>query len=185
MSFHRTALPGVILVEPEVHGDARGFFVETYHERRYVEGGIGEQFVQDNHSKSKRGTLRGLHAQLHKPQGKLVRAVEGEIFDVAVDVRSGSPTFGRWVGELLSAENFRQLYVPPGFVHGFCVLSESAQVEYKVTAFYDQDDEYGVIWNDPDIAIDWPIDDPLLSDRDRAAPTLREIEDRLPRYEGE
>ncbi len=185
MKFNLTALEGVILVEPAVHGDARGFFVETYHEQRYVAGGIAERFVQDNHSKSKRGTLRGLHAQLHKPQGKLVRAIEGEIFDVAVDVRRGSPTFGRWVGEILSADNFRQLYVPPGFVHAFCVLSESAQVEYKVTAFYDRDDEYGVIWNDPDIAIDWPIDQPLLSDRDRAAPTLRDIEDRLPVYGAE
>ncbi len=183
MKFTHTALEGVILVEPTVHGDARGFFVETYHEQRYVAGGIAERFVQDNHSKSKRGTLRGLHAQLRRPQGKLVRAIEGEIFDVAVDVRRGSPTFGQWVGELLSAENFRQLYVPPGFVHGFCVLSDSAQVEYKVTDFYDRDDEYGVIWNDPAIGIDWPIDDPLLSDRDRAAPALREIEE-LPIYEG-
>lgn len=185
MKFTLTDLEGVILVEPKVHGDARGFFVETYHEQRYVAGGIAERFVQDNHSKSKRGTLRGLHAQRHRPQGKLVRAVEGEIFDVAVDVRRGSPTFGRWVGELLSAGNFRQLYVPPGFVHGFCVLSQSAQVEYKVTDFYDQDDEYGIVWDDPDIAIDWPIDDPLLSDRDRAAPTLREIENRLPVYRAE
>ena len=185
MRFNLTALDGVILVEPTVHGDARGFFLETYHEQRYIAGGIAERFVQDNHSKSKRGTLRGLHAQRHRPQGKLVRAVEGEIFDVAVDVRRGSPTFGRWVGEILSAENFRQLYVPPGFVHGFCVLSESAQVEYKVTDFYDQGDEYGVIRNDPDIGIDWPIDDPLLSDRDRAAPTLRELADTLPVYEAE
>ncbi len=182
MKFTHTALDGVILVEPAVHGDARGFFLETYHRQRYVAGGIAEGFVQDNHSKSKRGTLRGLHAQLQKPQGKLVRAIEGEIFDVAVDVRRGSPTFGEWVGEILSAENFRQLYVPPGFVHGFCVLSESAQVEYKVTALYDRADEYGVIWNDPDVGIEWPIDDPLLSDRDRAAPRLREIED-LPLYE--
>ncbi len=185
MRFNLTELEGVILVEPRVHGDDRGFFVETYHEQRYVAGGIAERFVQDNHSKSRRGTLRGLHAQHSRPQGKLVRAIEGEIFDVAVDVRRGSPTFGHWVGEILSAENFHQLYVPPGFVHGFCVLSESAQVEYKCTDFYDQDDEYGIIWNDPDIALDWPIDEPLLSDRDRAAPTLREIEDRLPVYTAE
>ncbi len=183
MKFHRTALAGVILVEPAVLRDARGFFLETYHRKRYVGGGIVERFVQDNHSKSKRGTLRGLHAQLRRPQGKLVRAVEGEIFDVAADVRRGSPTFGQWVGEVLSAENFRQLYLPPGFVHGFCVLSESAQVEYKVTDFYDRDDEYGVAWNDPDVGIEWPIDDPLLSDRDRAAPRLREIAD-LPDYDG-
>ncbi len=183
MKFNLTDLEGVILVEPEVYGDDRGFFLETYHEKRYVAGGIPDRFVQDNHSKSKRGTLRGLHAQLNNPQGKLVRAVEGEIFDVAVDVRRGSPTFGKWVGETLSAENFRQLYVPSGFVHGFCVLSESAQVEYKVTDFYDREDEYGIIWNDPDINIDWPIQEPLLSDRDRAAPSLRDIEDRLPVYE--
>ncbi len=183
MKFNLTDLEGVILVEPAVYGDDRGFFLETYHEKRYVAGGIAEHFVQDNHSKSRRGTLRGLHGQLQNPQGKLVRATEGEIFDVAVDVRRGSPTFGTWVGAALSAENFRQLYVPPGFVHGFCVLSESAQVEYKVTDFYDQEDEYGIIWNDPDIGIDWPIDQPLLSDRDRAAPSLRELEDRLPVYD--
>ncbi len=184
MNFIPTALGGVILVEPTVHGDARGFFLETYHRQKYVAGGIAEPFVQDNHSKSKRGTLRGLHAQLRQPQGKLVRAIEGEIFDVAADVRRGSPTFGHWVGEILSADNFRQLYVPPGFVHGFCVLSESAQVEYKVTALYDRDDEYGVIWNDLAIGIDWPIADPLLSDRDRAAPRLSEIEN-LPDYPAE
>ncbi len=182
MEFQNTALDGVILVRPTVHGDGRGFFVETYHQERYVDGGITERFVQDNHSRSKGRTLRGLHAQLLRPQGKLVRAIEGEIFDIAVDVRRGSPTFGKWVGEVLSAENFHQLYVPPGFLHGFCVLSDSAQVEYKVTTFYDSADEYGVIWNDPDIAIEWPLEDPLLSDRDHAAPSLREIEDRLPRY---
>ncbi len=183
MKFHRTALEGVILVEPQVHGDTRGFFLETYHRQRYVRGGIVERFVQDNHSKSKLGTLRGLHAQRHRPQGKLVRAIEGEIFDVAADVRRGSPTFGQWVGEVLSAENFRQLYVPPGFVHGFCVISESAQVEYKVTDFYDREDEYEVLWNDPDIGVEWPIEEPLLSDRDRAAKRLREIED-LPVFGG-
>ncbi len=176
MKFSHTPLEGVILVEPAVHGDARGFFLETYHQQKYAHGGIAERFVQDNHSKSKRGTLRGLHAQLRRPQGKLVRAVEGEIFDVAADVRRGSPTFGQWFGANLSADNFRQLYVPPGFVHGFCVLSESAQVEYKVTDFYDPADDYGVAWNDPDIGIDWPISDPLLSDKDREAPRLRDIE---------
>ena len=185
MNFERTSLPGVILVEPDVHGDARGFFLETYHREKYAAGGIDEVFVQDNHSKSRRGTLRGLHAQRLKPQGKLVRAVEGEIFDVAVDVRRGSPTFGQWVGEVLSAENFRQLYIPPGFVHGFCVLSESAQVEYKCTALYDSADDYIVIWNDAEIGIEWPIDAPLLSDRDRQAPTLREIEHLLPVWDGE
>ncbi|MCP3957228.1 MAG: dTDP-4-dehydrorhamnose 3,5-epimerase [bacterium] len=184
MNFKKTSLPGVILVEPDVHGDHRGFFLETYHREKYAAGGIDEVFVQDNHSKSRRGTLRGLHAQRLTPQGKLVRAIEGEIFDVAADVRRGSPTYGHWVGELLSAENFRQLYVPPGFVHAFCVLSESAQVEYKCTALYDPTDDYIVVWNDPDIGIEWPISDPLLSDRDREAPTLREVEHLLPAWDG-
>ncbi len=183
MKFLTTDLEGVILVEPTVHSDPRGFFLETYHQAKYTAGGIVETFVQDNHSRSERGTLRGLHAQFRHPQGKLVRAVEGEIFDVAVDVRRGSPAFGRWVGEILSAENFRQLYVPPGFVHGFCVLSDSAQVEYKCTDFYHQDDEYSVTWNDPDIGIEWPITDPLLSTRDREARRLSELADRLPVYE--
>jgi len=182
MEFRHTALAGVILVEPDVHKDQRGFFLETYHLEKYVAGGIPQRFVQDNHSKSKRGTLRGLHAQRHQPQGKLVRAIEGEIFDVAVDVRRGSPTFGQWVGELLSAENFRQLYIPPEFVHGFCVLSETAQVEYKCTTLYDRDDEFSVIWNDPDIGIEWPVAEPLLSARDAEAPRLRDITELLPRY---
>lgn len=184
MEFLTTELEGVILVEPTVHSDARGFFLETYHQRKYAGGGIPETFVQDNHSRSARATLRGLHGQFRHPQGKLVRAVEGEIFDVAVDVRRGSPTFGRWVGEILTAKNFRQLYVPPGFVHGFCVLSESAQVEYKCTDFYDQSDEYSVMWNDPEIGVEWPIAEPLLSSRDSSALSLSEIADRLPVYEG-
>lgn len=182
MEFRETAIPEVKLVVPDVHGDHRGFFLETYHFEKYAEGGIGERFVQDNHSKSKGKTLRGLHAQDKHPQGKLVRAVEGEIFDVAADVRRGSPTFGKWVGEVLSAENFRQLYVPPGFVHGFCVLSESAQVEYKCTDVYAPNDELSVVWNDPDLAIEWPLDDPLLSGKDAEAPRLAEIMDRLPSY---
>ncbi len=180
MKFRHTALDGVILVEPTVHGDDRGFFLETYHLEKYSRGGIAEAFVQDNHSRSKRGTLRGLHAQRLNPQGKLVRAVEGEIFDVAVDVRRGSPTFGQWVGEMLTAENFHQLFVPAGFIHGFCVLSESAQVEYKCTALYDQDDEFSVAWNDPDIGIDWPVDTPLLSARDSSAQRLLDLEELLP-----
>lgn len=184
MKFQQTKLPGVILVEPDVHGDERGFFLETYHRDKYADGGIDAQFVQDNHSKSSHGILRGLHAQEKDPQGKLVRAVEGEIFDVAADMRRGSPHFGQWVGEVLSAENFRQLYVPPGFLHGFCVLSETAQVEYKCTALYDPSDELAVIWNDPDLAIEWPIDSPRLSAKDAAAPRLAEIEDRLPNFSG-
>nr|XP_061797896.1 dTDP-glucose 4,6-dehydratase-like [Nerophis lumbriciformis] len=185
VDFQQTDLPGVILVKPDVHGDERGFFLETYHRDKYAKGGIGERFVQDNHSKSSHGILRGLHAQQKKPQGKLVRAVEGEIFDVAADMRQGSPTFGKWVGEVLSAEDFHQLYVPPGFLHGFCVLSETAQVEYKCTALYDPADEVAVIWNDPDLAIDWPIEEPRLSTKDAAAPRLAEITDRLPSYSGD
>ncbi|MEM7351881.1 MAG: dTDP-4-dehydrorhamnose 3,5-epimerase [Acidobacteriota bacterium] len=185
MRFIQTALPGVILVEPTVHGDARGFFLETYHEKKYVEGGIKERFVQDNHSKSKHATLRGLHAQARNPQGKLVRAVEGEIFDVAVDVRRGSPHFGQWVGETLSEANHRQLYVPPGFIHGFCVLSASAQVEYKCTDFYDQTDEFSVQWNDQAIGVEWPIKEPLLSARDSAAKPLSEVEELLQDYRGD
>lgn len=168
------ALPEVLLIEPHVHHDPRGFFLETYRADRYREVGIGASFVQDNHSRSLRGTLRGLHAQRRTPQGKLVRVVAGTIFDVAVDIRPGSPTFGRWVGAELSAENFLQCWVPPGFAHGFCVLSEAAEVEYKCTAVYDPTDEIGVVWDDPDIAIAWPIREPLLSTKDRELPRLRE-----------
>jgi dTDP-4-dehydrorhamnose 3,5-epimerase len=175
MKFLPTALEGVILVEPRVFPDDRGFFLETYHQEKYAAGGIPHLFVQDNHSYSIRGALRGLHAQLRHPQGKLVRAVQGEIFDVAVDIRPDSPTLGKWVGERLSGENFRQLWVPPGFAHGFCVLSESAHVQYKCTDFYRQDDEIGIVWNDPAIGIDWPVAEPLLSPKDRDAPGLEAI----------
>jgi dTDP-4-dehydrorhamnose 3,5-epimerase len=177
--FEPTAIPDVIRVEPRVFRDARGFFLESYHEARFAEGGIGARFVQDNHSFSERGTLRGLHMQRVFAQGKLVRCVAGEIFDVAVDVRRGSPTFGRWVGETLSAENFRQLWVPPGFLHAFCVVSATAQVEYKCTDLYHPEDELGVIWNDPAIGIVWPIATPTLSAKDAALPRLAEIESLL------
>jgi dTDP-4-dehydrorhamnose 3,5-epimerase len=180
MNFLPTDLPGVILIEPDVFEDARGFFLETWHERKYTEGGVRGPFVQDNHSYSERGTLRGLHAQLRRPQGKLVRAVAGEMFDVAVDIRRGSPTFGRWVGFVLSGGNFRQLWVPPGFAHGFCVLSERVHVEYKCTDFYDRDDELAIAWNDPQIGVAWPIGSPILSARDAAAPRLADLVDRLP-----
>jgi dTDP-4-dehydrorhamnose 3,5-epimerase len=180
--FVPTAIPGVLVVEPQLFRDPRGFFLETYHAGKYAEGGIDAVFVQDNHSLSQRGTLRGLHAQLVRPQGKLIRVIEGEIWDVAVDLRRGSPTFGKHVGETLSAENFLQLWVPPGFVHGFCVTSERAQVEYKCTALYDPGDEIAIAWNDPELAIPWPIADPLVSQKDRAAPRLREAMDRLPLY---
>lgn len=184
MRFEPTPLPGVILVHPDVHRDPRGFFLETYHARKYEEGGIRAAFVQDNHSHSVKGTLRGLHAQLARPQGKLVRAVAGEMYDVAVDIRVGSPTFGRWYGVRLSGENFLQLYVPPGFAHGFCVLSETVDVEYKCTELYDRTDEITVAWDDPRIGIEWPVDAPLVSDKDRAAPRLEELTERLPRFAG-
>jgi dTDP-4-dehydrorhamnose 3,5-epimerase len=182
VKFTETSLPGVIVIEPDVHHDARGYFLETYHEARYREGGIPLQFVQDNHSHSVRGTLRGLHTQVRRPQGKLVRAVDGEMFDVAVDVRRGSPHFGRWTGVHLSGENFKQIYIPPGFAHGFCVLSAEVNVEYKCTEFYVREDEISLAWNDPEIGIEWPISDPTVSDRDRAAPRLSEILERLPRF---
>ena len=175
MRFLPTALEGVILVEPRVFPDDRGYFLETYHREKFAKGGIPDLFVQDNHSYSVRGTLRGLHAQLRHPQGKLVRAVQGEIFDVAVDIRPDSPTFGQWVGDRLSGENFHQLWVPPGFAHGFCVLSENAHVQYKCTELYRGDDEIGIVWNDPAIGIDWPVTEPLLSRKDREAPKLEAI----------
>lgn len=182
MEIKKTPLEGVLVVEPDVFRDDRGFFLETYHEERYARGGLDARFVQDNHSRSRRGTLRGLHAQLRPPQGKLVRVVEGAVFDVAVDARVGSPTFGRWHAEELTAENFRQLYVPPGFLHGFLVLSELAQVEYKCTAPYNREGEISVSWNDPAIAVAWPLDgEPLLSPKDAAAPRLAEVAD-LPAY---
>jgi len=182
MRFLPTELPGVVLIEPDVHRDGRGFFLETFHAHKYEEGGVRGPFVQDNHSHSARGTLRGLHTQTRQAQGKLVRAVAGEMFDVAVDIRRGSPTFARWVGATLSGENFRQLFIPPGFAHGFCVLSERVDVEYKCTDFYDPASELAVAWDDPRIGIAWPIHDPILSTKDRAAPRLEEILERLPRY---
>lgn len=182
MRFVATEIPGVVLIEPDVHADARGFFLETFHAEKYRAGGVPGPFVQDNHSKSVRGTLRGLHLQRTKLQGKLVRVIEGEIYDVAVDVRRGSPTFGRWVGARLSAANFHQWYVPAGFAHGFCVLSDTAQVEYKCTALYDRPDEIGIAWNDPALTIRWPIDNPLLSDRDQRHPPLDQQMHLLPEY---
>ena len=175
-----TDIPDVVVIEPDIHADGRGFFLETYHADRYREHGIAGPFVQDNQSRSVAGTLRGLHLQIRRPQGKLIRVIEGEIFDVAVDVRRGSPTFGRWVGAILTAENFRQMYVPPGFAHGFAVVSPIAQVEYKCTDLYDPASEIGVAWNDPALGITWPIAQPLLSMRDARHPTLAEQTDKLP-----
>ena len=168
-----TDLPGVLLVEPDVLRDARGYFLETFHQRRYREAGIPYSFVQDNQSRSVRGTLRGMHAQAKKPQGKLIRVLQGEIFDVAVDIRPDSPTFGKWTGANLSAETFRQMLIPPGFAHGFCVLSESADVAYSCTDFYDRADEIGARWDSA--GIERPIAQPLLSAKDAALPTLAEL----------
>ena len=182
MRFTPLAIPEVVLVEPDVHRDSRGFFLETYHRLKYGDGGIAVEFVQDNHSRSEHGTLRGLHAQTEHVQGKLVRVVQGAVFDVAVDIRRGSPTFGRWVGEHLSPENFRQPWVPPGFAHGFCVTTETAEFEYKCTDVYHPQSEIAIAWNDPAIGITWPIDEPQLSARDAEAPTLEEIAPRLPVY---
>jgi len=179
--FLETTLPGVVLVEPDTYRDERGFFMETYHQTRYAEGGIDCIFVQDNHSHSRRGTLRGLHYQLKHSQAKLIYVTCGEIFDVAVDIRRGSPTFGKWVGAHLTEENSRQIYVPKGFAHGFYTLSETADVIYKCTDFYAPGDEYGILWSDTDIGIEWPDKKPLLSKKDSRNPRLCEIpEDLLP-----
>jgi len=172
-------IPDVVLIEPRLFGDQRGFFMETYQQKVFAEHGITAQFVQDNHSGSRRGTLRGLHYQIRQAQGKLVRAVAGEIFDVAVDLRRSSPTFGQWVGEILSAENKRQLWIPPGFAHGFYVLSEWAEVVYKATDFYAPQWDRTLLWNDPQVGIDWPLRDGadlLISDKDRAGLTLAQAE---------
>jgi dTDP-4-dehydrorhamnose 3,5-epimerase len=170
--FVPSSLPGVVIIEPDVYKDARGFFVETYHAEKYRAGGIEGPFVQDNHSRSVRGTLRGLHLQLRHPQGKLIRVIDGEIYDVAVDVRRNSPKFGSWVGVTLSADNFRQCYIPPGFAHGFYVVSDEAQVEYKCTDIYDPASEIGIAWNDPAIGITWPTRSPILSERDQRHASL-------------
>lgn len=185
MKTTATELPEVLLIHPDVHRDERGFFLETYHAARYAGAGIEAPMVQDNHSRSARGTLRGLHAQVARPQGKLIRVTQGEVFDVAVDIRAGSPTFGRHVGVRLSAEGFEQLWIPEGFAHGFCVLSETAELQYKCTGFYDPSSEITIAWDDPDIAIRWPVDAPLLSAKDRSGTRLRDFATRdLPSYPG-
>ncbi len=184
VQFIPTKLPGVLIIQPDVFRDPRGFFLETYHRDKYRDGGIALDFVQDNHSRSTRGTLRGLHAQWRRPQGKLVRALAGEIWDVAVDARKGSPTYLQWVGATLSSDNNHQIWVPPGYLHGFCVMSETAEVEYKVTDVYDPGGELGVIWNDPEIGVDWPLAEPVLSARDAGSPRLRDVLDKLPTWKG-
>jgi dTDP-4-dehydrorhamnose 3,5-epimerase len=182
MRVTASELPDVLIVEPQVFSDPRGFFLETYQAQKYAAHGIVGPFVQDNHSSSVRDTLRGLHAQRCFPQGKLVRVIHGEIFDVAVDIRRGSPTFCRWIGVVLSAASFRQIYIPAGFAHGFCVLSEHAEVEYKCTDYYDPTDELRIQWNDPDIGIAWPVAQPMLSEKDRQAVPLSALHDQLPIY---
>lgn len=179
MNVIETRLPGVRIIEPKVHGDARGFFVETFQAERYKkEAGIDLPFVQDNHSRSTRGVLRGLHAQHPHPQGKLVRVARGEVFDVAADINPASDTFGQWVGVTLSDTNHRQFWVPPGYAHGFVVLSELADFEYKCTDYYYAQHEIGVIWNDPEMAVEWPITDVQLSAKDSKLPTLAQLRSR-------
>jgi dTDP-4-dehydrorhamnose 3,5-epimerase len=176
-----TKLPGVLLIEPRTFDDARGFFMETWQQEKYKEIGIREEFVQDNISFSTRGVLRGLHYQKPNTQGKLVSVILGEVFDVAVDIRVASPTFGKWVGVNLSGENHRQLWVPPGFAHGFCVLSDQVYFTYKCTDVYTPSAEGGVMWNDPDIGIEWPLQDVVLSEKDQVFPRLKNISvERLP-----
>ena len=174
MNFIPTELTCVIVVEPDVFRDERGFFLETFSRAKYGRGGIDCEFVQDNHSRSQRNTIRGLHAQRQHPQGKLVRVLSGSILDVVVDIRHDSPTYLKWISVVLSADNFRQIYVPPGFAHGICITSDVADLEYKCTDYYDPNDELRIAWNDPSIGIKWPIVDPILSDKDRQAPTLAE-----------
>jgi dTDP-4-dehydrorhamnose 3,5-epimerase len=177
MNVIETALAGVVIIEPRVFGDDRGFFLETFSQQRYLESaGIQLPFVQDNHSRSTKGVLRGLHFQKTKPQGKLVRVVTGEVYDVAVDINPESPTYGQYEGVILSEQNKRQFWVPPGYAHGFVVLSETADFEYKCTDYYDPSDEGGVLWNDPDIAIPWPIDNVSLSEKDAILPCLKDLE---------
>jgi dTDP-4-dehydrorhamnose 3,5-epimerase len=181
MNIMTTSIEGVLMIEPDVFEDSRGFFMETYNRNRYSNCGIHTAFVQDNLSYSMRGALRGLHYQIKNCQAKLVQVISGEIFDVAVDIRPDSPTFGKWTGFHLSDRNRRQLFIPQGFAHGFCVLSEIAYFLYKCSDFFAPDDEGGIIWSDPDIGIDWPVQDPILSEKDKQYPRLSEIHpDRLP-----
>ena len=175
MQLRLTDLPGVMIVEPKVFEDPRGFFMETYRKSVFQEAGIAAEFVQDNHSRSAAKTLRGLHFQAQRPQGKLVRVIRGEVFDVAVDLRRESPTFGRWVGVYLSESNRLQLYIPPGLAHGFCVTSDGAEFTYKCTEYYHPEFERTLLWNDPQVGVAWPISDPLLSDKDRRGQSWQQL----------
>jgi dTDP-4-dehydrorhamnose 3,5-epimerase len=179
----KTEIDGVVMVVPDKFGDERGYFMETFHHRRYAGGGIDVGFCQDNLSFSRRGALRGLHYQLPHQQAKLVQVLAGEVYDVAVDIRRGSPTLGRWVGATLSAENHRQFFLPAGFAHGFCVLSDTALFVYKCSDYYAPEADRGILWSDPDLGIDWPIQNPVLSAKDAALPRLRDVPvERLPIY---
>ena len=179
MKITSLALPDVLLIEPTLYADARGSFVELFNERRFQEHGLPCSFVQDNVSRSRRGVIRGLHYQRARPQGKLISAVEGSVFDVAVDIRVGSPTFAQWVSMELEAGDGRLLYVPPGFAHGFTALTDGAAVLYKCSDFYDPDDQFGILFDDPALAIDWPVEEPILVERDRHWPTLDRAGDTL------
>ena len=191
MKVIKTSLPGVLVIEPKVFGDSRGFFTETYHYERYAEAGIKQSFVQDNHSRSSKGVLRGLHYQLEHPQGKLVQVMRGEVLDVAVDIRVGSPTFGQYYSHILNDQNHQQLYVPPGFAHGFCVVSDVVDFVYKCTDYYHPESEKGIAWNDPNIGIDWPgggdkSTDYNISEKDQNNPLLVDIPEKdLPVYKVE
>ena len=176
-------IPGVLVLEPAVISDHRGAFMEIHHEQRYQELGIKERFVQDNYSRSIRNTLRGLHFQHPHAQGKLVMALEGTVYDVVLDIRKGSPTFGKWFGIELSGQNCKQMYIPPGCAHGFCVTSDTACFLYKCTAYYSPKNDRGILWNDPMLSIPWPVTQPILSQKDQAHPTLAAIDGELPRYE--
>jgi dTDP-4-dehydrorhamnose 3,5-epimerase len=180
MEIIKTSIPEVIVFIPPVFTDSRGYFLETYQQQKYAEAGIDKPFVQDNQSYSTKNVLRGLHFQLRHPQAKLVRVTQGSVFDVAIDIRKNSPTFGKWHGEILSAENKKQLYIPENFAHGFCVLSDSAEFLYKCTDFYVPGDESGLIWNDEQLGIKWPIEQPILSDKDAVLPSLNEVLELLP-----
>jgi dTDP-4-dehydrorhamnose 3,5-epimerase len=181
MKVIETSLPGTLILEPQVFGDSRGFFYESYHQTRYHNAGIIGEFIQTNVSRSAKGVLRGLHYQWPNPQGKLVSVMEGEVYDVAVDIRRGSPNFGQWIGVMLTSANHRHFWIPEGFAHGFCVLSDFATFTYQCTSLYDPAADAGVRWNDTDLGIDWPLSTPLLSDKDSKTPLLKNVEpDRLP-----
>lgn len=183
MKVIKTDIAGCVVIEPDVHGDSRGYFYESFHAQKFRDAGLDLRFVQSNVSRSAHGVLRGLHYQFPNPQGKLVNVLEGEVYDVAVDIRVGSPTFGRWAAAMLSAENRRHFWIPEGFAHGFAVLSEYATFCYQCTALYDRAADAGIRWNDADIAIDWPLNTPLLSEKDACAACLHEVaRDKLPQY---